>query len=75
MGTITILKIVDNDISYDNRIMDTFLVVDATDEQIRKYQEFVRNRFQRENWDYTEIIDYVHKYFTVLKHNEVEIEY
>lgn len=77
---IVIIKIIDSDPSYDDRLLETFVVVNPTQEALDGLKDLIDSRYDDEgkwndDWDWGLIYEYVNKHFTQLDFEEVEVEY
>lgn len=73
------VDIVDNDYSYDERLLDSYILINPNKEKLEELQELLNNRFDDENSvfnDFGSIYDYIKDNFEVLDIEElVEIEW
>lgn len=74
------VDIVDNDNGYhDERIMDTYILVNPDESKLKELQILLENRSEEENEfydDYGSIYDYIKKNFEVLNiEKTIEIEW
>ena len=72
------VDIVDNDNGYyDERVMDTFILVNPNLDKLEELQDKLNNRFENgEIEQYGDVVDYMEKNFEVLKmSNFFEIEW
>ena len=77
---IVMIKIIDTDTSYDDGLLDTFLVINPTQESLDGLKDLIDSRYDDEggwndDWDWQLVYDYVNKHFTKLNFEEVEIDY
>ena len=74
---ITILKIRDTE---DNKILDTFLVKNATQQALDGLQDLIESRYDEESenyedWDYGLVYEYIENNFEIVGYEEETIDY
>ena len=74
------VDIVDSDYSYDERLLDSYILVSPNKEKLEELQELLNNRFDDENSvfnnEFGSIYDFINENFEILDIVElVEIEW
>lgn len=74
------VDIVDSDYSYDERLLDSYILVNPNKEKLEELQELLNNRFDDENSvfnnEFGSIYDFINENFEILDIAElVEIEW
>ena len=75
MDNIVMLKILDNDAGFEDRLLDTFIVKNPTKEALEGLRVVLAEHYDLDDWQYSMVYDYIEKHFDVIDYNVVSVEY